>query len=366
MRTQRGFTLLEMIVALAVIAALLSVVVFSLIKRLDRIASEKEQAAMDTLGAAFKESVRRSRYVPDESSWATIVAAYLGSHIGRVTANDRNHPRIFLIDPAMQIRTNNAGGPLLPYAQPVVGSMVMDGTKLVPPINTRFMLISSIGAPLPSALVSGIGQTSGSLSFDNLWSTNLWGTNDVKIERINLADLFVKITLVNADTDSAHLARFGVDGSSLFGLATPAGGGATEFNSYYIKGSELMLYRNVDGTNVLEYSEILYSNQEFTFELGSWQAKPYLGRTVAANGKVLQRAMDLFLKAPLNPYARFGATQQQVHDAMTQYMSAFVAWRDASYAGEGCPGPVANNAYTDALAAARANLSAVTGNLISP
>jgi len=358
--------LLEMIIALAVIAVILSVVAISFIKRLDRIAAEKEQAAMAALGSAFKERVKRSRYVPDETSWATNVAVHLGWQAARVTVNDRNNARIFLFDPAMQIRTNSVGGPLLPYAQPVSGSMVMNGLKLSPPLSTRFLIVSSIGAPLPSTLLSGIGQTSGALSFDNLWSSNALSGSDVKIERINLADLFVKVTLVNADTNSAHLARFSVDGSALSGIATPPVGSATEFISYYIKGSELMLYKNIGGTNILEYSEILYTDQEFTFDLGSWQAAPYLGRTVAANGKVLQRAMDLFLKAPQNPYAKFGATQQDVHDAMTQYMSAFVAWRNAGYAGEGCPGPVANNAYTSVLANARANLSAVTGNLISP
>ena len=76
--------------------------------------------------------------------------------------------------------------------------------------------------------------------------------------------------------------------------------------------------------------------------------------------------MDLFMKAPPNPYAKFGATQQQVHEGMKAYMLAFIAWREAGYPGEGCPGPVANNTYTAALATARANLSAVTANLISP
>ncbi|HVK59285.1 MAG TPA: hypothetical protein VM735_10925, partial [Candidatus Kapabacteria bacterium] len=295
----------------------------------------------------------------------SMVSTHLGWQIGRVTMNDRSNARIFLIDPTLQIGTNS-----LPYSQSVAGS----GTR---PVNPRFMIVSSLGKGLPSGLVSGVAAATGDLSFTNLWSTpegaipNNWSSynwtygSDLKIERVDLSDLFLQITLVNADTNSVHIARIGVDDSSLTVVPTPASL-PTELKSYYIRGSEMKLYKDVTATNILEYSEILYTNQEFTFELGSWQTKPYLGRTVAANGKVLQRAMDLFLKAPLNPYAKFGATQDTVYNAMTAYMTAFIAWRDAGYPGEQCPGPVANNTYTAALATARANLSAATGNLISP
>jgi len=380
MRTRRAFTLLELIVTLAIIAAILTALVVSFIKRLDRIASEKEHAAMKSIGAAFKESVRRARYVPNESEWATMVAGQLGWQLSRVTVNERFGPRIFLIDPTMQIGTNSGSGPLLPYSQPVGGSRVTSGTNIVRPINPRFMVVSSIGKPLPSGLVSGLAATSGAASFTNLWSTpegavpSAWsGTYnwskgaDLKIERIDLSDLFLQITFANVDTNATHLARFGADESALATMATPSAGFATEFKGYYIRGSELKLVKDIESAgNVLEYSEVLYTNQEFTFELGSWQGKPFLGRTVAANGKVLQRAMDLFMKAPLNPYRKGGATQQGVHDAMTAYMTAFIAWRDAGYPGEQCPGPVGNNTYTAALATARANLSTVTGDLIDP
>jgi hypothetical protein len=133
---------------------------------------------------------------------------------------------------------------------------------------------------------------------------------------------------------------------------------------YYMRGSELKLY---NASGVLEYTEILYTSQEFTFELGSWQAKPYLGRAVGnPNGKALQRAMDLFLKAPSNPYAKAGATKEQVYNAMVAYMEAFIDWREAGYPGESCPGPVSNNGYTAAVSAARVTLSTATANFIDP
>src|SRR5688500_16938362 len=147
MKTNRdtAFTLIELIISLAVIAALLSALVLSFIKRLDRLASDKEMTALRAIGTAFKESVRRARYVPDETGWAAIVAAHLGWQTNDVTSSDRNSARIFLIDPNMQIRTNSGTGPLLPYTQPITGSMVTQNGNIVRPINPRFMVISSIG-----------------------------------------------------------------------------------------------------------------------------------------------------------------------------------------------------------------------------
>jgi hypothetical protein len=171
----------------------------------------------------------------------------------------------------------------------------------------------------------------------------------------------VPITLVNASSPSLPL--YGIDNSTLStNIQTDVD---PPFEAaYFIRGSELKLY---DEDGYLDYSEILYIGHDFTYELGTWYAKPYLGRSTGTpNGKDLQRAMDLFLRAPQNPEAQGGATRQGVHDAMVAYMEAFIEWRDNNYLGEGCPGPVANNGYSSAVGAARTALSTVSNNLINP
>ena len=369
MKTNRNnaFTLIEAIISLTIVAILLAALVISFIKRLDRIAGLKEVAALKSIATAFKESVKRSRYVPDHTGWASAVAGQLGWQTNDVTANDRNFPRIFLFDPTMQIGTNNAT-PLIPYAQTISGSMVNSGGSIVRPINPRFMVLSSIGTPLPSSLASGLGDVSGANAFTNIWFTpdrgvpTGWsGMNgaDLKIERIDLSDLFVQIVLANADT--TLVPSYGVDNLTAVNVPYTS---SPPPPMYFIRGSELKLY---DENGTLEYSEILHGSRDYTFELGSWQGKPYLGRAVDnPMGKDLQRAMDLFLRAPVNQNAQGGATKQSVYNAMVAYMEAFIAWRDNGYPGESCPGPVANNSYSDAVAAARATLSNVTDDLINP
>jgi prepilin-type N-terminal cleavage/methylation domain-containing protein len=372
MRKQRAnaFSLIEVVVVLAIIAALLTVLAVSFIRYLDRIAGEKETAALKTIGAAFKERVRITRSMPNDANWAPGVAAQLGWELSEVTANDRNHTRIFLIDPNMQVGQNSVG-PLLPYTQLIGGSMVTNGVgTYVRPIFPRYMIVSTLGTALPSTLVSGVGDTSGANAFANLWTTAegavptgwSWSSGaDLKIQRIDLSDLFVAIGLANSD--STRVPSYGIDGLTAANVSYTV---APPPPKYFIRGSELKLYNH---NGVLEYAEILYTSHDFTFELGAWAGKPYLGRSVGApTGKDLQRAMDLFLKAPANQYAQAGATKQGVHDAMVAYMQAFIAWRDGAqpYDGEGCPGPVGNTATAQAVGTARATLTTVTDNLITP
>src|SRR5690349_20346817 len=113
-RRHKGFSLIAMVIALAVIGVLLTSLVISFVRRLDRIAREKEVSALKSLGSAFRDSIRRTRYDPGESGWASAVAAQLGWQVNDVMINDRNITRVFLYDPIMQIGVNSVGGPSLP------------------------------------------------------------------------------------------------------------------------------------------------------------------------------------------------------------------------------------------------------------
>jgi type II secretory pathway pseudopilin PulG len=368
-----------MIITLAVIAALLTVLAVSLVKRLDRIAREKEIAVTRTLGNAFKEGVRMNRYVPDHTQWAAAVATQLGCQVNEVTQNERNFARIFLIDPNIQIGINNVP---LPYAQGASGSVVTNlSGNVVRPQNTRFLIISTLGSPLPSTLVSGVGDTSGANAFANIWNTPEgqipagWTfsiADDLKIERVDLVDLFVPISLWNNDSGGSPSFAISLGANSFetnnvaFQTAPPD---PLTSIRYYVRGSELRLFSGSLGGGVNQYSEIVFNAHDFEFELGAWTAKAYLGRGAGTPyGKDLQRAADLFMRAPVNQYAQHGATQQRVYDAMVAYMQAFIDWRDGTprYEGENCPGPVANNIKTTALQNARDTLGTEAVNLINP
>src|SRR5881396_1136137 len=70
----RSFSLIELIAVLAVIALLAASLVPTLIRQMDRIAGDQESAALKSFGDALNQSIRRNRYIPSQTDWASTVA----------------------------------------------------------------------------------------------------------------------------------------------------------------------------------------------------------------------------------------------------------------------------------------------------
>jgi prepilin-type N-terminal cleavage/methylation domain-containing protein len=330
----KAFTLIEMLAVVAAVAFLAAALLVPMIRQLDAIASRKETETLKAFVAAFRSHITRAvpKAVPAASDWATTIATQLGLQMSAVTNNPRGLRRVFLVDPALQLGSVRATN--LPFNF----NRFTYGIFTNPPVSPRILLLSSLSAPLPSSLVSGVGATTGTNSFNNLWSTPdgqlptgwVWGGRgeDLKMERFNLEDLFVHIIFNNRDTNSMTnaLPSFRVDDSLPAYL--PYGGQRT----YLLKGSELRLF-NVAG--VLEFSEILNTSKSFTFEYGTWQGEAFVGHAVSQTSPLdLQRVMNTFMNAPTNPAAKFGASQLTVSNALVVFLNEYVAWRDNGYPGQ--------------------------------
>lgn len=331
---QSGFTLIEMIAVLAAIAALAAALLVPTIRRLDHLAREKEANTLATMAAAFKERAVTVRTIPNETGWAAAVAAVTGQQLNVITANERGLARIFLIDPALRI--GDSAGAALSYTQKVTGHVFPTVTNSARPVSPRLMMVSSCSAPLPTNLVSGVGASSGAYSFNNLWTTAegaiptgwSWSgrADDLKIQRIDLSDLFVQVVLNNRDTNLVPSYRVST-GTVATASANVAYG--CRFPMYFLKGSEIQLY-NVAGTN--EYSELLSRSKSFTFEKGTWQAESFIATGVSQPTPMdLQRAFNLFMAAPTNAYANAGASQTTVSNAVMSYLSNYIVWRNDGY-----------------------------------
>src|SRR6266498_2241621 len=105
----RAFSLIELIAVLAATAIMAAALVPALVRHMDRIAGERESAALKSFADALQQSIRRNRYIPNHTDWATNVAAELGVDVANVTTSPRNQPRFFLIDPNWQIGSSVAG-----------------------------------------------------------------------------------------------------------------------------------------------------------------------------------------------------------------------------------------------------------------
>jgi hypothetical protein len=344
-------TLIQLIGVLAILAILAGVVVPLSLRKLDQIASDKETAELKALGEAFVASVMRNRYVPCHTNWAQAIASERGVNLTDVTSNLRRQPRVFLVDPALRIGTRVAGQD---YSQDSAGSVITNASgHVIPPINPRMILLSSIGVPLPAGITNGVPASTN--DFNAIWNVadgalpggGLWtgwaGARDLKIQRINLSGAFVHITLSSylSDTNGIYV----IAGSTPLEAPTPPVPGR---DAYFIQSSVLELRTH---TNTLDTLQILNRDISYVYWQNVWRTD--LGGGFIG-GLDIGTIVDRFLRAPHNPVAQNTTNQQViVVQAMMEYMQAYQDWEAVGFG---------NNAWrTAALAKQDAMMDAVQG-----
>ena len=361
----RAFSLIELIGVLAVIAILAAALVPALIRQMDRIAGEQESAALKSFSDSLQQSILRKRYIPSASDWATNIATELGVDVANVTTNSRRQPRFFLIDPALQIGTNNGA---LPYTQTnrVFGSVVTNNSGvIVPPQSPRVMILSSISRALPASITSGVAS---STNFTALWDRNDTGNalpatsfawpgwpdgDDLKVQRVNLSSLFVHLLLTanNSATNNTESGHYSIDSISTNDVPSPGLGR----DGYFIKNSVLYLYTGLTNT---DSQQILSRDTSFVYEQNVWRSS-LTGGSFLAGSLDLGSIVDKYLEAPENPNAKYtyasnGVTQQTlVVSNMVAYMNAYNAWADSNFSD--------NNKYNAAVAVQASMKDAVQG-----
>src|SRR5439155_6277126 len=102
-RRRNGWTLIETIAVLAVIAILVAVLVPRVIKRVDRAAWTKETADLNAIGDAFTLSVLRTKTIPSHTTWASAVASQMSLPVSAISTNARRYARAFYIDQNLDI-----------------------------------------------------------------------------------------------------------------------------------------------------------------------------------------------------------------------------------------------------------------------
>jgi len=349
--TLDAFSLVEMIGVMAVVCILALALIPILIKQMDYAAGQKEIGQLKAFADAFRLGVLKTKIIPNQTGWDTIVATNLGLSVSQVRTNDRNQARVFLIDPAYQVGASVAGQS---YVQTNTGAANL-------PVNPRLMILSSISPPLPGSLTNGVGLSSGPYAFNNIWDSSegsipagwTWTGkgDDLKVQRLNLNDLFIQLVLNNADTNATP-GRYLMDGVGPNTVPNP------NLSAYFIDGTVLGLV-SCGSTPVLQYSEILHAPKSFDFILCTWKAEKFLGRTIQHPTPLdLQTAADAFLSSSNNPDTKFGTTRSDVYNAMILYLNDYVLWASSS--------PAFNNSYGTPTSSAQTDLANKSGYLINP
>ena len=202
----RGFTLVEMIGVLAILAILGSFIAPNVIKQMRVAGRNAEDQQLNTIAEGITLYIRQNRSFPP--NLAALSPDYIPVAVGQVTNNANGFLRYFFIQPNVSGYSNATG--LAPTAL----------------ADARFLLITDLTQNANPTIV-----TDG--DFETWWDTDETSTPDRKIFRGHAGDLF-------------HLLSLSADGAggsySIDGTATDSGGGTlTPHLRYHITGTTVSL-----------------------------------------------------------------------------------------------------------------------------
>lgn len=316
-----GFSMIEILGVLAVIAVLAMVLTPNLVGELDRAAHVQEEQTLRRLAHALEQHAVQHRSIPDHTGWAEAAAAETGESASWVTTTPRGLPRVLWIDPRFGVGPAGTSQP--PFVQSPEGSSRV--------VNPRFLLLSSMGSALPASVASGFAPSG--TAFDELWnltdgqkpaSWTSWTGNgpDLKLQRLDFTPQFHLLTLNSVDLLPG---RFAVDTSAPMEVTR------SPISFYLLGGSVLSL---VGTDDVIQSREVVDRATSFSFEAGIWRGQLFAGIPVAAlTGSELEAVATSFLAAPDNPDT--ATTPETVYAAIQDYMSAYNTWALAGYPANG-------------------------------
>ena len=313
-----GFTLVEIIAVLAIMAVLVGVVAPSVIRRIDRAAWTKETADLNTFADALNQSIIRTKTIPSYTNWASTVASQMSLPVSVISTNSRRYARAFLIDPSLSI--NGA----LPYTQTPNGT-----TK---PVSARVMIVSSLARALPASVTNGVASAA---DFTAIWNAaentvpagpafSGWGGTgeDLRIKKLNLEPLFYQLILVNHSGNANTVPRFSIDENSNTTAVT------NWLNKYYLDSTVIGLY---GATTNLQTRHLLKRSISFLFESDAWRGQVQGGESYSSSGDAFYNTAVTFFSRPINPAAEaaaqtHGVSQYGVMIAMYTFMFDYVYW----------------------------------------
>ncbi|MEM7077055.1 MAG: prepilin-type N-terminal cleavage/methylation domain-containing protein [Pseudomonadota bacterium] len=218
MNRTHGFTLIEVIGVLAVLALIAAALAPNVVQMVDEGFYYGEQKSLDTLANGLEQHIGATKSIPTTSNWHTAIADYAALPVGKITHNDKRYARRIYFDPRFfSTSDQNFSG----YTQ-------TDGLATAPN-SPRIMIVSSMRGDVNTNLTS-FG------AFDAVWQQTsgaaLTEGRDLLIQRINLASMFVKVSVEDGSGSSSSGSSS--SGSSSSGwYSSRSGYGSRNCGGYY-------------------------------------------------------------------------------------------------------------------------------------
>lgn len=319
----RGFSLIEMIGVLAILAVSAAILTPNVAHRISRLRAEREERTLATIGEAVVRSVTANQVIPGASSWIKRAASVTGLSLNEVmysVPSDKTTARVYLIDPSFAPRDKSLSisDPVMDYPverYPIDTTMavaseslsVADSISVVDPVytlgfgdplwtqsvsgtrgitswaNARVMLVSVHKPGLALPIKSG--PAASAALFEELWNWTFdattkappsgwpaaWNQNGqyLHVYRINFAPLFIRVTFSNLQyPDLVPYLQVGT------GPATPFDWAST-MDTHYLQGTMIRLLAAGDEDTTsrgpLQLSHALQRSGNFLYADDQWQ-----------------------------------------------------------------------------------------------
>lgn len=269
-KSRAGFSMIEMIGVLAIMAVIAAVITPNLSRRISRQNGEREDQSLAMLGESLIRSVRTTQTIPGASSWTTNIAAQTSlspNDVRYVNPADTASGRVFLIHSSFTPTNSSGTDPL--WTQGASGASSVTNAKIIILSSHK----SSLTLPVSS------GRASSAAVFDAIWDWNYdaatgsppsgwpagWTGNGecLHVQRINLSSLFYMATFSNMHSPTNY--PYYQVGSA----AATSMNSTNVLSAYYLEGSFLRVYFT-NGTT-LHLTHTLRNSVNFVYESSRWR-----------------------------------------------------------------------------------------------
>lgn len=266
-----GFTLIEMIGVLAVLAMLAAVVTPNLAWRIRRGSAEREERTLQVLAQGLVQAVRATQVIPGAGTWAEHIAAHAGlslAEVRHVRPATASGPRVYLVHPGFSPSVSGGSGPL--WTQGTGGAGLVT--------NARVMILSCSKPGLDLPVASG-GATSVA-AFERIWEWTLdaaspepppgwpasWAGQGefLHVRRVNLATEFHRITFSNLQHPDEHPAI-------RIGGAAPVEMQAAAQDGWYLAGTRIQMLKASGVGGALDLGCTVVGPMNFLYENDRWR-----------------------------------------------------------------------------------------------
>lgn len=267
---QNGFSLIEMVGVIAIMAIVAALITPNLARRISRSNGEREDQALTVIADGLIRSVRATQTIPGASSWVTNVAAQIGmsaNDVRYVNPSDTASGRVYLLHPSFVPTNSSTTDPLWSQSSSGASSVT----------NARLLIISSHKSSLSLPVSSG--RAASATAFDNIWNWSFdattqdppsgwpssWTDNGeyLHVQRVNLASLFQIATFNNAH-HGTNYPYFQIGSSTATAMTS-----TNVVSAYFVDGTIIRLYFT-NGTT-LQMTHTLGNGVNFVYESSRWR-----------------------------------------------------------------------------------------------